>query len=53
MGFDTSCMRRNSGQSMSHDNLFHTVLGMMDVVTKIYDPSLDAFAACRRMQEGA
>ncbi|MGJ8689145.1 MAG: phosphoethanolamine transferase [Gammaproteobacteria bacterium] len=31
-------------QSLSHDNYFHTVLGMLDVDTKIYDPTLDIVA---------
>ena len=31
----------------SHDNLFHTVLGMMRVETTVRDPSLDLMSACR------
>ena len=33
---------------VSHDNLFHSVLGLMNVTTRVYDPSLDLFAPCRR-----
>ncbi|SEK15909.1 lipid A ethanolaminephosphotransferase, partial [Variovorax sp. OK212] len=29
------------------DNLYHTVLGVMDVTTPTYKPALDALAACR------
>ena len=28
-------------QALSHDNYFHTVLGMLDVNTKVYQPELD------------
>jgi lipid A ethanolaminephosphotransferase len=39
-------MMRRSGNRVSHDNLFHSALGIMNVVTRVYDPSLDLFAAC-------
>lgn len=51
-GLDTGCLRARSGDPLSHDNLFSTVLGMMDVRTSVYAPTLDAFAACRQ-QAGA
>ena len=44
---DTACLKKSSQLPKSHDYLFHTVLGMMNVVTSVYDPGLDAFAACR------
>lgn len=47
-GFDMACLaKRAADGTYSHDNIFHSVLGMMDVSTKVYDPSLDVFAACR------
>ena len=48
MGVDTSCLAKETDQPKSHDNLFHTVLGMMDVETKVYNRDLDAFANCTR-----
>jgi lipid A ethanolaminephosphotransferase len=48
MGVDQSCLVNHAAQRVSHDNLFHSVLGLMDVKTSVYDPSLDLFAACRR-----
>jgi lipid A ethanolaminephosphotransferase len=33
---------------VSHDNFFHSVLGLMDVATTVYDPKLDLFARCRK-----
>ncbi|WP_184360583.1 phosphoethanolamine--lipid A transferase [Rhizobium sp. BK602] len=48
-GYDMVCVAKQaSAGSHSHDNIFHSVLGMMDVATKVYDPSLDVFSACRR-----
>ncbi|WP_113385696.1 phosphoethanolamine--lipid A transferase [Rhizobium sp. SYY.PMSO] len=47
-GFDMACLSKRAGEgAYSHDNIFHSVLGMMDVSTKVYDPKLDVFAACR------
>ncbi|MBN8949202.1 MULTISPECIES: phosphoethanolamine--lipid A transferase [unclassified Rhizobium] len=47
-GFDMACLaKRAADGTYSHDNIFHSVLGMMDVATKVYDPALDVFAACR------
>lgn len=46
-GIDTACMRRSGDEApASHDNLFHTVLGLMQVKTAEYDPRLDLLAGC-------
>ncbi len=42
-----ACLRQRAGEPASHDNLFHTVLGLMAVETRIYDPSLDVLSGCR------
>ncbi|MGB6118213.1 MAG: phosphoethanolamine--lipid A transferase [Mesorhizobium sp.] len=44
---NTACIAGKSGAELSHDNLFSSVLGMVDVSTSAYQPSLDAFAPCR------
>ncbi|MFT3928648.1 MAG: phosphoethanolamine--lipid A transferase [Myxococcales bacterium] len=44
---DVSCVRRETAQPASHDNLFPSVLGLFDVRTKVYDKSRDLLAACR------
>jgi lipid A ethanolaminephosphotransferase len=44
---DPGCLAAGSAQPASHDNLFHSVLGMMGVATSVYDRSLDRFADCR------
>lgn len=47
IGVDRACLAETAGLPRSHDNLFHTVLGMMNVSTKVYDPRLDILAGCR------
>lgn len=46
-GIDQSCMVAHASARVSHDNLFHSTLGIMNVATRVYDPALDLFAACR------
>jgi lipid A ethanolaminephosphotransferase len=38
---DREALRVKSQGSFSHDNLFHTILGMMEVQTSVYNKSLD------------
>ena len=47
MDLDTACLRKEALAPTSHDNLFHSVLGMMNVETSVYDKRLDVFAKCR------
>jgi lipid A ethanolaminephosphotransferase len=44
---DLACVRGKSNHAFSHDNLFHSVLGLMDVRTSAYHPSSDIFDGCR------
>lgn len=45
---DLNCLRQHAQQqAFSHDNIFHSVLGLMDVETNEYQPQLDLFTACR------
>ncbi|MEO8016710.1 MAG: phosphoethanolamine--lipid A transferase [Pseudomonadota bacterium] len=44
---DASCLRDKAGDKLSHDNLFHSVLGVLDVQTRVYKPERDIFANCR------
>ncbi|MCB1582877.1 MAG: phosphoethanolamine--lipid A transferase [Xanthomonadales bacterium] len=41
-----SCLKHNNTQPVSHDNLFHSLLGLMHVSTSQYLPQLDIFAKC-------
>nr|WP_280517743.1 phosphoethanolamine--lipid A transferase [Falsirhodobacter halotolerans] len=47
MRIDTACVKAKTSAPTSQDNLFHTVLGMMDITTKVHDPSLDLTAQCQ------
>lgn len=47
---DGKCLAAEALKPHSHDNLFHTVLGMMHVETKVHDAALDTLAPCRRGQ---
>jgi len=38
---DTKSLRDKSANPFSHDNLFHTVLGLLEIETSVYDKSLD------------
>jgi len=44
---DIGCLQRRGSEQTSHDNFFHSVLGLLDVRTKVYDRKLDVFAPCR------
>ena len=43
---DVACMKRHAAAPASHDNLFHSVLGLMQVRTGEYDGGLDLFRGC-------
>lgn len=45
-----ACLRRKAYQTLSHDNLFHSVLGLLEVQTRVYRPERDIFATCRRRE---
>lgn len=47
MGLDRECLSKTASLPRSHDNLFHSVLSMMNVVTEVYDPALDMFGDCK------
>jgi len=42
-----SCMEAGLDTPLTHDNLYHTVIGLMDVKTPSYKVGLDALASCR------
>ncbi len=44
---DLNCLRQRASQPAVHDNLFHSVLGLLDVNTSVYERSLDLAANCR------
>ena len=47
-GINKNCLKARSQEQYSHDNLFHSVLGLMSVDSVSYNPDLDVFAPCNR-----
>ncbi len=45
-GMQPECMRRHLDDELSHDHLFHTLLGLLQVRTAVYRPELDISAGC-------
>lgn len=48
---DLACLARQAGRPTSHDALFPSVLGLMQVATSEYRAEGDLFAACRHERE--
>ena len=44
---DARCLAARETQEFSHDNLFHSALGMLAINTAVYNPKLDIFHACK------
>ena len=44
---DLTCLRTRATERATHDNLFHTMLGLLDVQTRVYEPALDLVKGCR------
>lgn len=51
-GLERGCLmptlRDQAAEPLAHDQLFHTVLGLLDVRTALYEPALDLARRCRR-----
>ena len=45
-GLTMQCLRGRADARITHDNLFHSVLGLMQVDTSAYRRALDAYAGC-------
>lgn len=46
-GLGAECLRERARQGAQHDHLFHTLLGLLDVHTSLYAPTLDLAKDCR------
>ncbi|WP_296254182.1 MULTISPECIES: phosphoethanolamine transferase [unclassified Pseudomonas] len=46
---DTHCLQKERSAPLSQDNVFHSMLGLLQVRTGVYNPALDLFAGCRRI----
>jgi len=45
---DKSCLAKKTDSPVSHDNLIHTVLGMLQIDSKYYNKTFDLTADCRK-----
>jgi len=45
-GWTTACLKAQANKPLTHDNLFHSVLGLAQVGTALAQPAQDIFAAC-------
>ncbi len=46
-GVRVSCLQQQAGEPLTHDNLFHSLLGLLDLQTSLYRKEMDWFAPCR------
>jgi lipid A ethanolaminephosphotransferase len=44
---DTHCLQMSRDKPLSQDNLFHSMLGLLEVNSTVYNQDLDMFAGCR------
>lgn len=44
---NVDCLRQRAQLPASHDNLFHSVLGLLSVATPRYQRGRDLFGGCR------
>jgi lipid A ethanolaminephosphotransferase len=42
-----ACLKGQLNAPLTHDHLFHSVLGLLGIETREYQPALDALAVCR------
>ena len=46
-GVDAGCLSQRANQHVTHDHLFHTLLGLLDVSTSLHAPEWDLTHGCR------
>jgi lipid A ethanolaminephosphotransferase len=46
-----SCLQAETSKKYSHDNLFHTTLGLLNIETSLYQPALDMVKNCRELPQ--
>jgi len=48
LGVSRACLAANAAAPVSQDNLFHSVLGLLDIETAVREDGLDLSEACRK-----
>lgn len=46
MHLNTDCVRAKQDDPVTHDALFHSMLGLMDIKTSVHNSALDLFGTC-------
>jgi lipid A ethanolaminephosphotransferase len=46
-GLNVACLATKTAQPWTHDHVFHSLLGLLDVQTKVYEAGMDIGAGCR------
>ncbi|WP_372614528.1 phosphoethanolamine transferase [Halomonas sp.] len=52
-GLERDCLAQQASQPLSHDHLFHSLLGLLGVETRIRDPEMDISQACHSSRQPA
>lgn len=47
-GINRQCLTAQTDTEYSHDNLFHTTLGLLNVSTSLYKPEMDMVGPCKQ-----
>ena len=47
LGLNANCLQKQADKPSSHDVLFHSMLGLLSVETRLYEKSLDVSYVCR------
>lgn len=47
LGLRPGCLQKNAATPLTHDNLFHSMLGLLDIQTALYQSRMDLFSPCR------
>ncbi|MBA3058132.1 MAG: phosphoethanolamine--lipid A transferase [Gammaproteobacteria bacterium] len=42
-----ACLRARADQPVSHDNYFHSILGLLGIQSQVYQRALDIYASCK------
>lgn len=45
---DTDCLRKEASEKLSHDNLFHSVLDVLDINSPLVEKKYSIFSTCQR-----
>jgi lipid A ethanolaminephosphotransferase len=46
-GLVQTCLKNKTDTALTHDNYFHSVLGLMNISSEVYQEKLDVHASCR------